>query len=102
MRNLMLSTMKSDPTHEANDYMSAVFVDSEDLEDLARLQAHVEGSTNILILLTPGLLSRPWCLLEFVTAVRNNITIVPVEIQRPGLKYVYPDEDWYASLRRGD
>lgn len=82
--------------------MSAVFVDSEDLVDLARLQAHVEGSTNLLILLTPGLLSRPWCLLEFVTAVRSGVNIVPIEIQRPGIKYFYPDEDWYTNLRNGD
>eukprot|EP00427_Karlodinium_veneficum_P053617 CAMPEP_0169403048 /NCGR_PEP_ID=MMETSP1017-20121227/55513_1 /TAXON_ID=342587 /ORGANISM="Karlodinium micrum, Strain CCMP2283" /LENGTH=373 /DNA_ID=CAMNT_0009509167 /DNA_START=51 /DNA_END=1172 /DNA_ORIENTATION=+ len=101
MRDLMLSTVRSDPEHEFHEYMSAVFVDSEDLVDLARLQAHVEGSTNIVILLTPGLLSRPWCLLEFVTAVRSGVNIVPVEIQRPGIKYVYPDEEWYTALRNG-
>jgi hypothetical protein len=102
MRDLMLSLIKADVTHEANEYMSAVFVDSEDLVDLARLQAHVQGSGNIVILLTPGLLSRPWCLLEFVTAIRSNATLVPVEIQRPGIKYIYPNEEWFASFRRGE
>jgi hypothetical protein len=101
MRDTMSSMAKSDITHEANEYMSGFFVDSEDLVDLARLQAHVEGSGNLIILLTPGLLLRPWCLVEFVTAVRNDVNLVPVEIQRPGLKYIYPNDEWYTSFRKG-
>merc|ERR1712066_540886 len=97
----MGALVKADIRHEANEYLSAIFVDSEDLVDLARLQAHVEGSSNMLILLTPGLLQLPWCLVEFVTAIRSNVSLVPIEIQRPGMKYIYPNEEWYASFRRG-
>ena len=32
----------------------------------------------------------------------SKFDTVPVEIQRPGLKYIYPDEDWYRSLLRGE
>ena len=39
-----------------------------------------------VLLLTPGLLSRPWCLLEIVTAIDSGVVIVPVEVQRPGIK----------------
>lgn len=87
---------------ENSEYASPIFVDSEDLTDLTTLRKHVEGSKNLVILLTPGLFSRPWCILEMVTAVRNDVRLVPVEVQKPGIKYQYPDEDWYRGLRNGE
>ena len=42
-----------------------------------------------------------WCILEIVTAHLNGVQIVPVEIQRPGMSYPYPEEEFYNSLRQG-
>eukprot|EP00811_Abedinium_folium_P010741 NODE_1993_length_2315_cov_13.157678.p2 GENE.NODE_1993_length_2315_cov_13.157678~~NODE_1993_length_2315_cov_13.157678.p2 ORF type:complete len:269 (+),score=98.59 NODE_1993_length_2315_cov_13.157678:1431-2237(+) len=83
-------------------HRASVFLDSDDLTDLGTLRTHVERSSNIVVLLTPGVLSRAWCLVEIVTAVQNDVTIVPVEVQRPGIKFVYPDEDFFKDLGRGE
>eukprot|EP00427_Karlodinium_veneficum_P031234 CAMPEP_0169191634 /NCGR_PEP_ID=MMETSP1016-20121227/5179_1 /TAXON_ID=342587 /ORGANISM="Karlodinium micrum, Strain CCMP2283" /LENGTH=147 /DNA_ID=CAMNT_0009267907 /DNA_START=88 /DNA_END=528 /DNA_ORIENTATION=+ len=52
---------------------TSVFLDSEDLTDLSGLQEHVINSKNLVLLLTPGVLYRPWCLVEIVTANLNDI-----------------------------
>ena len=39
---------------------------SEDLFDLNRLINAVTESFNLVVLLTPNVMSRPWCLLEMV------------------------------------
>jgi len=82
----------------ASEQKAPIFVDSEDLVDLAKLTDHVKGSSSLILLLTPGVLTRPWCLLEIVVAVRHGVVIVPVEIQRPDLRYKYPDERFYREL----
>jgi len=83
------------------DLETPVFVDSEDLTDLEKLLRHVRNSHVLVVLLTPGLLTRPWCVLEIVTAFDNDVQIVPVEIQRPGMTYQFPDDQFYARLHKG-
>merc|ERR1711990_1277653 len=78
-----------------------VFLDSSDLQDLSLLRHHVQISHNLLVMLTPGILSRPWCLVEIVTAFRHNIRMVPVTIQRPGLSFQFPGEEFYSALGNG-
>lgn len=56
------------------------FLDSDDLTDLSRLKDHVRESKCILLLQTRGVLARPWCLLELVTAIDLGIPIVGVAI----------------------
>eukprot|EP00811_Abedinium_folium_P034689 NODE_7550_length_1569_cov_3.175451.p1 GENE.NODE_7550_length_1569_cov_3.175451~~NODE_7550_length_1569_cov_3.175451.p1 ORF type:complete len:442 (+),score=104.51 NODE_7550_length_1569_cov_3.175451:48-1373(+) len=80
----------------------SIFLDSDDLVDLRTLRAHVTHSSNLIVLLTPNYLSRPWCLVEIVTAVESCVNIVPVEVQRPGIKFAYPDENLFCRLARGD
>ena len=75
--------------------MAPVFLDSENLTDLRGLEQHVVNTLNLVLLLTPGVLSRPWCLVEIVTAIRNGINIVPVDIQRPGLRFEFPKDDGF-------
>jgi len=79
-----------------------VFLDSENLTDLGDLRRQVINTKNLLLLLTPAVLSRPWCLVELVTAIRHGIQIVPVEIQRPGMTFEYPKSDdfYHEQLRR--
>lgn len=101
MRESLEPILQEDLRHPANDFRAPIFIDSEDLVDLATLKAHVEMSKVLVLLLTPGVLSRPWCLIEIVTATRKGVNIVPVEIQRPGSKYQYPDEDFYVQILSG-
>jgi len=61
----------------------------------------VRRSHNLLILLTPGLLKRPWVLIEIVTATRADVQLVPVELQRIGMEFEYPDEAYYEALVGG-
>jgi len=67
-----------------------VFLDSEDLQDLADLKKHVEKSHNLALLLTTGVLRRPWVLIEIVAAMRAGVRVIPVEIQRRGRAFQYP------------
>mmetsp|Transcript_19779 Transcript_19779/g.37078 ORF Transcript_19779/g.37078 Transcript_19779/m.37078 type:complete len:226 (+) Transcript_19779:3-680(+) len=77
-----------------------VFIDTEGLADLNQLKQHVQRSYNLVLLLTPGVLTRPWCLVEIVVAHFTGVNIVPVEVQRPGANFVYPDEGFYKRLLR--
>lgn len=83
-------------------FCRAVFLDSEDLQDLAELQSHVQSSHNLVLLLTPGVLTRPWVLVEVVTAMRCGARVVPVEIQLKGRTFVYPDKAYFERLRKGE
>merc|ERR1712232_579273 len=91
-----------DELHPANYMKNPVFLDSSDLVDLATLKDKVKNTHNLLVLLTPGLLSRPWCLVEIVTALRHNVPLILVEIQRPGIKFQYPDEGFYKRMEEGE
>lgn len=82
--------------------VTSVFLDSEDLTNLEELQDKVRHSQNVLLLLTNGVLLRPWCLIEIVTALRENITIFPVELKKPGASFNYPDKEFYSNLENGD
>jgi len=78
-----------------------VFLDSEDLQDLAELRTQVQRSYNLVVLLTPHVLTRPWVLVEIVTAIHSNVRVVPVEIQRKGSTFIFPDDEYYERLRQG-
>jgi hypothetical protein len=95
MQQTMTSLIKESAMIENE---TPIFLDSEDLTDLMQLRRHVENSQNLVLLLTPGVLSRPWCLMEIVVAHARGIQIVPVEIQRPGIKFQFPSDDsFYAK-----
>merc|ERR1719253_2404772 len=75
-----------------------VFLDSEDLTDLDKLVDRVTKSANLVVLLTTGVLTRPWCLIEIVAAVRSKVPLVPVKILKPGNDFEFPDEAFYQAL----
>jgi hypothetical protein len=79
----------------------SVFLDSDNLTDLCNLRNSVKRSHNLVLLLTPGVLRRPWCLVEIVTAMEAGVPIVPVEVQRPGSEFQYPTDSFYSKLRSG-
>eukprot|EP00927_Polykrikos_kofoidii_P061718 TRINITY_DN5655_c0_g1_i2.p1 TRINITY_DN5655_c0_g1~~TRINITY_DN5655_c0_g1_i2.p1 ORF type:complete len:1184 (-),score=202.56 TRINITY_DN5655_c0_g1_i2:24-3482(-) len=79
-----------------------VFLDSEDLSNLETLQEHVKNSHNILLLLTTGVLTRPWVLVEIATATRNGVPVLPLEIRKPSNDFRFPDEKFYLDLVDGN
>ena len=65
--------IRDDTSNCATELMNPVFLDSESLSDLATLSSHVQNSRYLMLLLTPGFLSRPWCLAEIVHAIRQTL-----------------------------
>ena len=65
--------IQADLLNPAHDFRSPVFLDSEDLVDLLTLKEHVQNSHNLMLLLTNNVLLRPWCLVEIVTALGNDV-----------------------------
>ena len=65
-----------------------VFLDSAELTDLRQLFSTGLHQSDVLVLLcTPGVLTRPWCLLELWEAHRNGIPVLPLHIAPvPGAK----------------
>ena len=58
-----------------------VFLDSDQLEDLELVFDTVRSSTaNLVVLMTAGILTRMWCAGEIVTAARNDVPIIPMEL----------------------
>jgi hypothetical protein len=78
-----------------------VFLDSEDLTNLPSLKRQVLHSHNLALLLTEGVLTRPWCLIEVVMANQFDIPVIPIEVNKPGIKFQYPDAKWYERLLAG-
>jgi len=58
-----------------------LFLDSANLSDLRMLFSEgVQISDVVIVIMTPNVLSRPWCLLEINEATRCGIPIVLVSI----------------------
>lgn len=85
----------------ANLYDVPVFLDSENLDDLEDLQDHVKRSHNLVLLLTDGVLTRPWVLVELVTAVKERVRILPMQVFRPGVSFQFPTNDFIEELMQG-
>merc|ERR1740129_678015 len=72
-----------------------IFLDSDQLEELDLIFDVVRTKTkNLVVLLTPQVLKRPWCAGEITTAYKNNIPIVLVACD----DYVLPSEEGLAEL----
>ena len=57
-----------------------VFIDSDDLKDLTKLQDCVANDTESLVLLhSAGVLYRPWCVLEVATATNMRLQLCRVD-----------------------
>jgi len=56
-----------------------VFMDSDDLQDLDLLFGYVCSHTeNFVLIISPELVKRPWCMGELVTAWSNKVSMIPM------------------------
>ena len=60
--------------------LQLVFLDSDDLRDLSKLVQHVKDSRCLILVQTRKVLSRPYCILEVLTAIQNRVPIVTVTV----------------------
>lgn len=79
-----------------------IFLDADDLTSLEGVQKAVRKSHNLAVLLTNQVLSRPWVLIEIVTAFASNAQLLPVKVTKPGNTFVFPDEGFYRRLHEGE
>ena len=68
-----------------------VFLDSDDLRSLHKLCGHVKESKCIVLLQTRSVLTRPYCLLELLTAIENRVPIVGVSVTGRDAAYDYAE-----------
>ena len=63
-----------------------VYLDSDNLNDLDGLLDTVRHASSLVLLLSPRVLERPWCVLELVAALGATppVKVVPVDLQRRG------------------
>ena len=59
-----------------------VYLDSVDLVDLETLVDGVHASDCVILLGTPGVLTRPWCIVELYSAHARGIPVVLLQIAR--------------------
>uniref|UniRef100_A0A7S1FAN7 Ammonium transporter AmtB-like domain-containing protein n=1 Tax=Noctiluca scintillans TaxID=2966 RepID=A0A7S1FAN7_NOCSC len=76
-----------------------VFFDSQNLKDLTKLNEHVQQSRNHLLLLTAGVLERPWVLVEIVRAYELRLNFICIlvewgdtEISEDPRQFAFPRE----------
>lgn len=64
----------------AGELGSSVFLDSDDLSDLRTLCQVLLQCDVLVLFLTEGLLTRPWCIIELYTAITNGVPIVALRV----------------------
>lgn len=101
MRSELERLIEDNPTFDGYRGDVPVFLDSENLTNLKELQIHLENSHCIVLLLTEKVLSRVWCLVELVCAVRVGIPIMLVLVDKVGNSFHFPDEKFYQDLAAG-
>jgi len=73
------------------------FLDSDDLRDLRLLQQAVRESEVLLLVQSESVLTRPYCLLEMVTAIEARVPIVGVNLAGKPQAYDFANAANYLS-----
>jgi len=101
MRQELEQMINEDPGSLGHSFDEPIFLDTEDLNNLGELENKVRSSHNLAILLTQGILSRPWCLFEIISAKKHGARVLLVNISKPGSEFVFPDDEFYERLLSG-
>jgi len=98
MRNELEMAILQDAGNVGNSFDEPVFLDSDNLVSLEDLQRRVQNTHNLVVLLTKGVLKRPWVLVEILTAKKEGVRILLVNVSKPGGNFEFPDEDFFTTL----
>jgi len=61
------------------------FCDRESHFHLSKLMEEVGSAENVIVCLSPNYVHSPYCLVELITSLRNNVNVVAAKVQKPGL-----------------
>ena len=76
-----------------------VFLDSDNLRDLTQLERHVKESAVLVLIQSRSVLTRPWCVLELLTAIKYQVPIVGLCLVGVGRAYDFADAaHWLTNL----
>ena len=56
------------------------FLDSDDLRDLTQLTQHVRMCDTLVLVQTKSVLTRPYCLIELLTAITARVPIIGLAV----------------------
>jgi hypothetical protein len=77
-----------------------VFIDSDHLQNLQDLLTTVEREVRCLLVLgTPEILTRPWCIAEIVTSARHNVPVVFCEVNGCVPDFEFDVDDMDTAMR---
>jgi len=101
MRSELEQLMSEDPCSLGRHFDVPAFLDSEDLTNLKTLQERVIASHNVVVLLTKNVFTRPWVLVEIVSAIRWCIPVLLVTVEKAGSKFEFPTGAFFDDLSAG-
>jgi AhpD family alkylhydroperoxidase len=74
-----------------------VFLDSDDLRDLTKLTQHVRDSAVLVLIQSKQVLTRPYCILELLTAIKYGVPIVGLCLTGVTAEYAFPDAHHFLT-----
>jgi hypothetical protein len=78
---------------------ATVFLDSDNLKDLTQLTQHVKDSAVFILIQSKIVLTRPYCLLELLTAIKHDVPIVGLCLMGVSAQYKFEDaQHWLGNL----
>lgn len=102
MRSELERALQQDAGSLGHNFDEPVFLDSENLNSLEDLAERVRNTHNLVLLLTKDVLTRPWVLIEIITAKRVGVRVLLINISKQGSIFNFPDDAWFEKLRSGE
>ena len=75
-----------------------IFLDSDDLRTLSDLTTHVRESDVLVLVQSKSVLTRPYCLLELLTACQHGVPIVGVCLSKHSFPYDFDEVNLTQTL----
>ena len=72
-------------------------MDSDDLRDLTQLTRHVRESAVLVLVQSKNVLSRPYCLLELLIAIKYQVPIVGLCLTGVAAQYNYAEAQYWLT-----
>ncbi|CAK0884363.1 unnamed protein product [Prorocentrum cordatum] len=100
MEEGMRRIIKANPVHPSFNMKRPIFLDSNDLVETDHIQGIIRSSHNVVLLLTDNVLTRPWVLIEIVTALQAGVPVHLVMIHARAWTLSSPARTPYGASPR--